>query len=203
MVTKVKICGITCRTDVEYINEFKPEFAGFVMFFPKSKRNVDTKTAQALVSQLDNSIKSVAVMVSPTLDQIKQAESCGFDYLQIHGELSDKTLEAVKIPVFRAFNVTDIDKMNKYENNKNIAGFVFDAHTPGSGKTFDWSLLKDIPHSNKLFVLAGGLNIQNVEQAILNVKPDVVDVSSGVEGEKCKDKQKISKFIDIVRQTVV
>lgn len=202
-MTKVKICGITCRTDVEYINEFKPEFAGFVMFFPKSKRNVDAKTAQLLISQLDKSIKSVAVMVSPTLTQIEQAENCGFDYLQIHGELSDETLNSATIPVLRAFNVTDIDKLNKYENNKNIAGFVFDAHTPGSGKTFDWSLLKDIPHSDKLFMLAGGLNLQNVEQAILKVNPDVVDVSSGVEGEKCKDRQKILEFIDIVRKTVI
>ena len=68
-MTKIKICGIICREDVEILNEFLPEYAGFVMFFPKSRRNISVQTAYSLLPLLDKRIKTVAVTVCPTADR--------------------------------------------------------------------------------------------------------------------------------------
>lgn len=111
-------------------------------------------------------------------------------------------MEQTTIPVLKAFNVSDMDKYEEYHNNPRIAGYVFDAQEPGSGRTFDWSLVKQVPRDEKFLLLAGGLNIENVEEAIRFVKPDGVDVSSGVEnsGKTGKDEDKIKQFVRKVRR---
>ena len=203
-MTKIKICGITCREDVEILNEFVPEYAGFVMFFPKSRRNISAQTACNLLSLLDKRIKTVAVTVSPTAQQVRIIGDCGFDFIQMHGEVEASVIDNSPIPVFKAFNVSDIDKVSTYAENEKICGYVFDAASPGSGKTFDWNILKNIPHNNKLFILAGGLDCKNVTDAIENLNPDIVDVSSGVENatKTGKIREKVAEFIRTVRKRV-
>ena len=203
-MTKIKICGITCREDVEILNEFVPEYAGFVMFFPKSRRNISAQTACNLLSLLDKRIKTVAVTVSPTAQQVRIIGDCGFDFIQMHGEVESFVIDNSPIPVFKAFNVSDIDKVRTYAENEKICGYVFDAASPGSGKTFDWNILKNIPHNNKLFILAGGLDCKNVTDAIENLNPDIVDVSSGVENatKTGKSREKVAEFIRTVRKRV-
>lgn len=200
-MTSVKICGIKDKKEIEFLNELKPDFAGFVMFFEKSKRNIAPAKAKELLSCLDKSIKSVAVTVSPEMKQIKQAFECGFDLIQIHGEVSDEVLSNPYLNVLRAFNVTDIDSFSKYSNNPNIVGYVFDAADPGSGRIFDWTILESISRDGKLLILAGGLNPDNVDEAIKMVNPDVVDVSSGVENDNGngKSREKIARFISNAR----
>lgn len=198
-MTRVKICGIRDKKEIEFLNEIKPDFAGFVMFFEKSKRNIEPVRAKELLSYLDKNIKSVAVTVSPKMEQVKKVFECGFDLIQIHGEVSDEILSNPYLKVLRAFNVTDIDNIAKYGNNPNIAGYVFDAAVPGSGKLFDWNILENIPRDSKLLFLAGGLTPENVATAIKTVKPDVVDVSSGVEGENGKSREKTVRFISNAR----
>lgn len=203
-MTKIKICGITCREDVEILNEFLPEYAGFVMFFPKSRRNISVQTAYSLLSLLDKRIKTVAVTVCPTAQQVSEIGKCGFDFIQMHGEIESSVIDNSPIPVFKAFNVSDIDKVTAYAENKNVCGYVFDAASPGSGKTFDWDILKNIPHDNKLFVLAGGLDCSNVSDAIEILNPNIVDVSSGVENESRtgKSREKTAEFVRTVRKSV-
>ena len=200
-MTKVKICGITTLEDIEYVNEFKPDFAGFVMFYPKSRRNIDSDKALTLRSLLDSSVKSVAVMVQPSIEQIKEAKNCRFDYVQIHGDVDDEILINSPLPVLRAFNVSDIERFSSYSRIDNIKGYVFDSQVPGSGKTFDWSLLDKVPRDNKIFILAGGLNPDNVLEAIKKTHPDGVDVSSGVENESGigKSRDKIKAFMKNAR----
>ena len=91
----------------------------------------------------------------------------------------------------------DLEKFDEYRMNQNIVGYVFDAHEPGSGKTFDWTMLENLPRDDKLFILAGGLNSETVAKAVKAVKPDGVDVSSGVENSNGngKDFEKVKKFI--------
>lgn len=198
-MTRVKICGIRDKKEIEFLNEIKPDFAGFVMFFEKSKRNIEPVRAKELLSYLDKNIKSVAVTVSPKMEQVKKVFECGFDLIQIHGEVSDEILSNPYLKVLRAFNVIDIDNIAKYDNNPNIVGYVFDAAVPGSGKLFDWNILENIPRDGKLLFLAGGLTPENVAIAIKTVKPDVVDVSSGVEGSNGKSREKIIRFISNAR----
>lgn len=210
---KIKICGITKPEEASYLIDNKVDFAGVVMFFQKSKRNVSEKQAAEVLkafksascqSEADtHNIKIVAVTVSPSLNQVKAIENLGFDYIQIHGELSEEIINEAKIPIFRAFNVSDLDKYDYYLSFKNIAGFVFDAGEPGSGKTFDWDMLKDLKREkDRLYILAGGLNSENVKRAIEAVRPDGVDVSSAVEicsERPDKDKNKIDGFVNAVR----
>lgn len=202
-MTKIKICGVTCREDVEILNEFLPEYAGFVMFFPKSRRNISVQTAVSLLSLLDKRIKTVAVTVCPTAQQVSEIAECGFDFIQMHGEVESAVIDNSPIPVFKAFNVSDVEKVRVYEQNKNVCGYVFDAASPGSGKTFDWNILRNIPHDNKQFILAGGLDCKNVTDAIEILNPDIVDVSSGVENESKtgKSREKTAEFVRTVRNS--
>lgn len=200
-MTKIKICGLTSTADAEIVNELKVDYAGIVMFFPKSKRNTAPEDAKKIIAALDSGIRSVAVVVSPTAEQIKVIEDCGFDIIQIHGEAPDEIYRSSKRPIFKAFNVRDLNSLERYAAFDQVTGYVFDAAQPGSGKTFDWTVLKAIPRDGKLVILAGGLTPGNVAQAIEFLRPDVVDVSSGVEndGGNGKSRDKARQFVTAVR----
>ena len=201
MSVKVKICGLVSADDAAAVNESGAEFAGMVLFFPKSKRNVSLEQAAELIKALSENVKKCAVTVSPTAEQVRQLNTAGFDYIQIHGELSDVAYNAAELPIIKAFNVTDIGELEKYRELDKICGYVFDAAQYGSGKSFDWKLLDNIERDNRLFILAGGLSPDNVTEAVCRVKPDVVDVSSGVEyfSGHGKDKDKIIAFVNNAR----
>ncbi len=210
---KIKICGLTTPKEAAYLNEIHADFAGMVVFFPKSKRNISLEQAKKIKLQLQPEIKTVAVTVAPTLDQITQIKAAGFDFIQIHkspAELSEKTTAAVAVfassvflPIIKAFNVSDIEDYSCWRDCPNVAGFVFDAAEPGSGTVFDWTLLQTLPRNKKLFMLAGGLTPTNVSSAIRTLHPDGVDVSSGVEytdtNRLGKDPKQIRAFAEAVQ----
>ena len=209
---KIKICGLTRPEEAAYLNEIHADFAGMVVFFPKSKRNISLEQAKKIKQQLLPEIKTVAVTVAPTIEQIKQIQDIGFDLIQIHkipAELFEKTAEAtaafavsLSLPILKAFNVSDIEDYALWRDCPNIAGFVFDAAEPGSGKVFDWTLLQSLPRNEKLFMLAGGLTPENVSNAIRTLHPDGVDISSGVEyadkNRSGKDPMRIRAFAKAV-----
>lgn len=202
-MTKVKICGLKNPTDIKCINTLSPDFAGFVMFFEKSHRNISPEKAQKLLSALDPNIKSVAVTVSPTEEQLEQIYNLGFDYVQIHGKISEKLLSECKTPVIRAINVSGIESIGDIENLDNVKGILFDSAVPGSGQGFDWTLLKKLPKTDKMLFLAGGLTADNVAAAICQVHPYAVDVSSGVElsDKSGKDFELVRTFIENARNS--
>ena len=205
LIMKIKICGLTNPKEANYLNNNHVDFAGMVLFYPKSKRNISLKQARTIQQALNPEIKTVAVVVSPTIEQIQQIEAAGFHYLQIHGKLPEELFSQTNIPILKAFNIQDMDQYERYHNCASIAGYVFDAQEPGSGKTFDWSLVKQIPRDEKLFLLAGGLTPDNVQTAITYLNPDGVDVSSGVEysDQPGKDPAKIHTFVSNVRSSSI
>lgn len=207
-MTEIKICGLVSETDAAAVNECLPEYAGMVMFYEKSKRNISVEQAKKIIGLLDKKIKKTAVVVSTDISRTEKIEEAGFDYIQVHGKLSDEVLESVKIPVIRAVNIGEqgfcgdqSEELDKALKNDKIYGVLFDAGTPGSGKTFSWQIIKEqaerIKKAGKIFFLAGGLNPENVAEAVREVCPDAVDVSSGVENESGfgKDLKKIEEFI--------
>lgn len=200
--TLIKICGLTTEKDVEHVNMFLPDFAGFVLFFPKSKRNLELSEAEELKTGLDNRVKSVAVTVSPTVEQVRMIQKAEFDYIQIHGSLDQEVYEAVRLPILRAFNVSDMDAFRTIRSLDKIAGYIFDSKNPGSGETFDWSLMDQIPRDGRLLFLAGGIHEGNVRKAIARVNPDGIDISSAVENNmtrtRGKDPEKMKKIIRMV-----
>lgn len=199
---KVKICGLTDAKEAQYLIDNKADFAGMVLFYEKSKRNITVEKANEIIKALKPSVKAVAVTVSPTQEQVKEIEKAGFDYIQIHGIVSDELIDLCKLPVLKAFNVDDLPYYDHYLSLHNIKGFVFDAGVPGSGKTFDWNMLKSLKRdAERFYFLAGGVNASNVVNAIASVKPDGVDVSSGVEyvDKLGKDPEKITEFVRLAK----
>lgn len=201
-MAKIKICGITTEEEVGYLNEAGVDYAGFVQFFSKSKRNIPTEQAVELMKGLAPSIQKVAVTVSPGREQLKAIAQAGFDLVQIHGDISEELLADTELPVWKAFNVKDLTEFERFKDHEAIAGFVFDAQLPGSGKAFDWNLLRELPATDKLRMLAGGLCPSNVAEALQRTGVDGVDTSSGVEKESGhgKDKAKIEAFVKAVRE---
>ena len=211
MVPKIKICGLTDSSEVSYLAD-SVDYAGIVMFFEKSKRNNTPETAVPVLAAIKElakdgiHIKTVAVVVSPDVEQVKLIEALGFDIIQIHGELKPEVLENIKIPIFRAYNLESESDIEELANEPKIYGILFDGKVPGSGNTFDWSMLKAFDRKDKLLILAGGLDETNIADAIREVSPDIVDVSSGVEykdakttGQKGKDPERIKAFIAAVK----
>lgn len=212
---KIKICGITKIEETKYLNEAGVDYAGFV-FYEKSKRNITISEAKSIMSELSDYTERVAVTVSPDEALVKNIEDAGFNILQIHGDMDMAVIKNVKIPVWRAVNIADVDnayeKLRFYENiepdiNKKIRGLLMDAPDYGSGKPFNWHRSRRLkqagdrssPFDDRLFILAGGLNSANVAEGIRIFNPDVVDVSSGVEGSTGKSREKIEEFVRAVR----
>lgn len=203
-IPDIKVCGLTCKEDIEIVNQVPIAYAGFVVFYPKSKRNVTIEQAQQLIAGLNKTIKSVAVTVSPTIEQAMEIQNAGFDVIQIHGEFAKDVEKCLSIPVFRAINVKEESDVKKVfqEVSEKVAYFVFDGKNPGSGKTFDWGFLKRNVDNNSKIMLAGGLHPGNVREAIEIVRPGIVDVSSGVELDIGigKDREKVLQFVNGVNE---
>lgn len=197
----VKICGLTEEIEAAYVNEAGADFAGMVQFVPKSKRNISIEKAASIMRCLAPSVKSVAVTVSPASEELLRIEEAGFDYVQIHGEISDELLNSLNIPVIKAFNVHDLSEYERFKRNPHVAGYIFDAQQPGSGRTFEWSVLETLPRDEKFALLAGGLNPDNVANILTVPGIDGADTSSGVENDNGigKSREKILAFVKRVR----
>ncbi len=215
---QIKICGITRPEETEYLNQNQVDYAGFV-FYEKSKRNVSISQAKKLMNLLDKNVKRTAVTVSPDAELVQSIEQAGFDILQVHREWKESVLKSCKLPIWRAVNIQSIrEAKEQLEREKaffipQLTGFVVDGASYGGGETFRWEdaeedapeakAFADLLHKmkEKTFILAGGLKAQNVSEGIRIFSPDVVDVSSGVEGKDGKEKEKIEEFVKEVRKS--
>ncbi|MBP2622744.1 phosphoribosylanthranilate isomerase [Streptococcus oricebi] len=193
-MTKVKICGLKDPLALEAALQAGADYVGFV--FAKSKRQISPQEAKDLVRQVPSQIKKVGVFASPSLDQIEAVlKEVELDFIQIHGDFSNQHLAKLPLPVIRAYQ---IGKEMEEVGHSPAAYLLFDAPLAGSGQTFDWQKL-DSKAVTKPFFIAGGLNVDNVLEAIEHFSPYAVDVSSGVETRGQKDPLKIKEFIERVK----
>ncbi len=209
-MTKVKICGLSRPEDIEAVNTYGADYAGFV-FFEKSKRNISYEKSEMLLKELKKNpnIQSVAVCVSPSKDEVKRMQNLGFDLIQIHGTIPADCQSDGGLALWQAVNIagsTEVDADELFIQSPNIQGYVVDGAEYGSGKTFGWEaeektfvFPEKLKIQNRQFILAGGLNIENVQTGIHMLHPDVVDVSSGVERDGVKDAALIRKFISAAK----
>lgn len=198
--TAIKICGLRRPEDVQYVNEVLPEYIGFV-FWDKSKRNVTFEEAKALRAALDRRIKSAGVFVDADIDFIVRLVREGIiSVVQLHGKETEETIDRIRglVPadtlIVKAFEVNNTEDIGRA--NASGADMILVDSGKGSGNTFDWSILSKI---NRDYFLAGGLSAENVGDAVLKLKPCVVDVSSKVETDGYKDRNKIIEFCNAVR----
>lgn len=203
-MTKVKICGLSRIEDIQYCNELTPDFIGFILDFPKSKRNITFDKAKELKSLLNKNIKSVGVFVNANIDTItKYCTENIIDIIQLHGNEDVKYINELKSrvnkPITKAIRVKSAEEIiqaDKLPCDYLLLDTYVSNIVGGSGLTFDWSV---IPQISKPFFLAGGLNVDNVSKAIEMYNPFAVDVSSSVEDGDFKSYNKIKEFIHKVR----
>ena len=193
---KIKMCGITTPADVAAVNEVRPDYIGMVMYFPKSKRNVSVETARRLLEELRKDVKKVAVVVSPDAEQIAEIGELGFDVIQIHGQTSDELIESAHLPVWKAFNVKDMDMYPHYQSLSNVAGYVFDAGEPGSGKTFDWNSYGIGERELEITALvAEGLSNKEISEKVCLSEGTVRNyISNGLEKLELRDRTQLAVY---------
>ncbi|WP_432353483.1 phosphoribosylanthranilate isomerase [Sporosarcina sp. A2] len=199
-MTKVKICGLTEERHVQVAVEAGADALGFV--FAPSSRRVSVEQATKLAMQIPDTVLKVGVFVNAAADEIRAIyKAVPLDIVQYHGNETPGFIEQVGLPAFKAFSIKSSEDVHRAAAY-NVTP-LFDApgieFKGGSGQTFDWRNLKEKKVQERPFILAGGLNAQNVTEAIVQVNPEMVDVSSGVEIEKRKDEQLIREFINTVK----
>ena len=216
---KIKICGLTRKEDIEYVNELQPDYIGFV-FVPESRRYVTPEQAAQLRSLLSRDITPVGVFVNELPEQVADLLNQGIiGIAQLHGREDETYISRLRQltdkPLIQAFRITSGEDIEKADQS--TADYILlDNGAGGTGEVFDWSLLKQTIRNP--WFLAGGLTPENVGQALeiqqrmavtenesQNEIPEVpgfygVDVSSGVETDGRKDYYKIKKFVSEVRK---
>lgn len=201
-MTRIKICGLLRDADIAYVNEVKPDYIGFV--FAESKRQVTKEQAGRLKRMLDTEIMAVGVFVNDTVERMVELVNKGIiDVIQLHGQEDERIItkikEFVSVPVIRAFGIQDAKDIRKAERSK-ADMVLLDYKMAGSGEAFDWELLKERSLLwEKPVFLAGGMHSGNVQEAVRKFHPYAIDVSSGVEVNGYKDKEKIKELVRRIR----
>lgn len=209
---KIKICGIRRHQDIEYINEFLPDYIGFI--FAKSKRQITSTECLVLKKELDPSIKTVGVFVNESLEKvISTTLVANLDVIQLHGDETKEYILDLKNKLKNSPSLKDtlVWKAIRVKGEKDIISgdklpvdcLLLDSFSKqsygGTGKTIDLDIIKSSTIKNQFF-LAGGLNIDNILNTLSEVSPYGVDISSGVETDGFKDRNKIEKIINCIRR---
>lgn len=198
-MTRIKICGLRRPEDIAIANRCHPDYAGFIVDFPKSFRSVEPAALHTLTDRLDPAIPAVGVFVDEDPAVIEQLVRINtIQMVQLHGHETPamiRTVQSFGAPVIKAFVIrSEADLQPAIDSPADAV--LLDAGQ-GSGRTFDWSLLKQM---DRPFILAGGLNPDNLSEAIQTLRPAAVDISSGAETNQIKDEQKIKQCIALCRK---
>jgi phosphoribosylanthranilate isomerase len=198
-MTKIKFCGLKSLDDIYYANELLPEYVGFV-FAPKSKRYITPAQAEQLRNALSKKICAVGVFVNENFQTVAELLNAGIiDAAQLHGNEDDDYIKNLRgltnKPLIKAFQINYALRISNYAL-QSPADFILIDSGAGGGKVFDWTLIKNL---RREYFLAGGLNPDNVGNAIKILNPFAVDVSSGIETDGKKDFDKMTAFIKAVR----
>ena len=198
-MTKIKLCGLSRPCDIQTANELMPEYIGFV-FAPKSKRYIDPQKAAGLKELLSSDIRAVGVFVDEASDTVAALLNSGvIDIAQLHGGEDEAYIQRLRQrtdkPIIKAFQIKS--RHDLAEAKTCTADHILMDSGAGTGNVFDWSILQDF---KRPYFLAGGLSPDNVGDAVRLLHPYAVDVSSGIETDGCKDREKAAAFIAAVRK---
>lgn len=203
-MTKIKICGLRRQEDVTYVNECLPDYAGFV--FAKSRRQVTKEQVRELKKNLHPAITAVGVFVNEPAANV--AELLNKEVIQIaqfHGDEDEVYIQELRTrmqrgKLMKAIRVTKRQDITQAEMLP-VDYLLYDAFSGneygGTGKVFDWSLLSEV---ERPYFLAGGINIDNVEEAVRRWKPYAIDLSSAVETDGWKDREKIIAIVEKIKK---
>ncbi|HEV8660374.1 MAG TPA: phosphoribosylanthranilate isomerase [Thermoanaerobaculia bacterium] len=205
-MTKIKICGLTRAEDALLCAEKGADFLGFI-FVPSTPRFVEPEKAATIAAPIrerETRPRLVGVFRDASAEYMREIASLvGLDMVQLHGSESDDDIRAIGLPAIKTFRVSDA--LPDTSGHTAAEWFLFDTfderRTGGTGRRFDWSLMATYPR-NKPFFLAGGLAPDNIAAAISLVRPDAIDIASGVEAEPgVKDHAKVESLFQRVRRS--
>lgn len=197
-MAKIKICGIKREDEVKILNQFPVSYAGFI--FAKSKRQVTIEQCVELSKKLNPEIQRVGVFVNEPFNSLmKIITECELDVVQLHGDETVDYIKEIPIEVWKTVPVKDKASLAKiYVYNEHVSGILFETYHKklkgGTGQTFDWHLLEDLKIDEVKVILAGGINPTNAKEAIDIVKPDILDVNSGLEVDGYKTLEKVKQL---------
>lgn len=199
-MTKIKICGLSRDCDIDFVNGAKPDYAGFVVNFPKSRRNVSPDTVKKLAARLAPGIAPVGVFVDERPELIAElADSGAIAAAQLHGSEDEEYIRKLRalcsIPVIQAFMIKEARDAERAARSS--ADYVLLDGGQGEGRRFDWKFAENFPRP---CFIAGGLDAENTAEVIEALHPFAVDMSSGVETDGFKDREKIEAAVAAVRR---
>ena len=202
---QIKICGVTNLEDAKVCAELGADMIG-LNFYPQSPRYIRPQQAREIIEAMPRGVRAVGAFVDPSAGEIRSiARSVGLKYVQLHGDVPPETCRelAGEFRVIRAFST---DGQFKAEDVRSFreCDVILDAHHAelrgGTGLTCDWSLARATLPFTRFLILSGGLNAQNVGDAIATVGPHAVDVCTGVEtAPGMKNHRAIEEFIAAAR----
>lgn len=195
---QVKICGLCRLVDIDIVNKERPDYCGFIINYPKSKRSLSPEDLSPLLARLGSHISPVGVFVDQPLDLVAGIlNRTKIAVAQLHGKEDNEYIARLRLktskPIWQAFEVTGIEDIDRAVNSQ--ADLVLLDAGKGAGLAFDWTLLEGFPRP---FALAGGLRLDKLERA-LRTGASLLDVSSGVESGGKKDPEKVKSFVNLVR----
>lgn len=198
-MARVKICGITNLEDALSAVEAGADALGFV-FYAASPRHIFPEQATRIISQLPPFVQTVGLFVNEELNTVNEvADLCRLDLVQLHGDESADYCQQISRRVLKAFRVRSLTCLDPIKDYR-VAGYLLDTFSPsfygGTGTSFNWEIATEAVKRHQRIILAGGLTPDNVAEAIRQVGPYGVDVSSGVEAAPGKkDRDKVREFI--------
>ena len=197
---RIKICGLMRPQDIDMVNEVCPDIAGFILASGR-RRTVTPEQMRELTGRLKPEIRSAAVFLDQDIRWIADlAEEGLMDIIQLHGHEGNEEIRYLRSrtekTIIKAFRIDTAEDIRRAEDSE--ADLVLLDHgAGGTGQAWDWSLLTGM---KRPFILAGGLDPENVQEAVRKTQPFGVDVSSGVETGGYKDREKILRFVRSVQQ---
>jgi phosphoribosylanthranilate isomerase len=205
LIVKIKICGITNLEDARLAADLGAHALGFI-FYPKSPRAVRPDAAREIIRNLPPLVMTVGVFVDEEVATVREtAARAGLDWVQLHGQESPEYCRSIGCRVIKGFRIKDPGSLNPLPGYRDaVQAFLLDTYKAGTaggtGETFDWTLARQAKEWGPI-ILAGGLNPENVAQAITIAQPEAVDVASGVEAAPGKkDPEKLRAFFEAIKE---
>lgn len=204
-MTRIKVCGVTSPADAEGCVARGASLIG-LNFIPASPRYVNTAIAKAIAEAIRGSAEIVGVFANaPPAQMDEKATEVGLDWVQLHGDEPDTTIEALRTRAYKAYRIAstdDVELARAAPGGMVLADARVDGLLGGTGRTFDWRLVVELAASRPV-ILAGGLTPDNVGEAVRTVRPFAVDVASGVESAPGKkDLSRVGAFVRAVERAL-
>lgn len=200
MKTKIKICGLKRIEDVISVNVEEPDYCGFIFNVSGSRRSIGAEQLNILVDMLNPEIVPIGVFVNEKTDVILRiVRESGIRMVQLHGQENGEIIHTIQskaqVPVIKAVSVRSKEDVRSAVLSP-ADYLLFDCGEGGTGQTFDWNLLEDIPRS---YFMAGGIGTHNMEEVLRRFSPFALDVNSSVETDRQKDGKKILAAVRMLR----